>query len=161
MNIENRKILVLGGYGLVGMAVCRELLARGPREIQIHSLRLEESEKAREELAAEAGATVLSVSAGNIFGLVEGPARKATRRASAPSSRRLGRRRPSPPSASTSVLAESRPDVVIDCVNTATGIAYRDIFRAAEEVLQRSCEDGGHPGGRRSSTCSKPSTCRA
>jgi hypothetical protein len=69
LNIENRKILVLGGYGLVGTAVCRELLSRRPREIQIHSLRIEESQKAVEELRGEAGSTVLSVSSGNIFGL--------------------------------------------------------------------------------------------
>ncbi|HEV7784001.1 MAG TPA: short-chain dehydrogenase, partial [Thermoanaerobaculia bacterium] len=32
------------------------------------------------------------------------------------------------------VLDESRPEVVVDCINTSTGIAYRDIFRAAGEV---------------------------
>ena len=47
MNIEGSKVLVLGGYGLVGIAVCRELLDRNPREIQIHSLRQEEAEEAR------------------------------------------------------------------------------------------------------------------
>ena len=81
MNIENRKILVLGGYGLVGMAVCRELLVRKPREIQIHSLRLEESERACEELAPEANGTKLSASAGNIFGLVQGGTRRELIRA--------------------------------------------------------------------------------
>ena len=85
MNLEHRKILVLGGYGLVGMAVCRELLVRRPREIQIHSLRLEDE---------DLGGFVLY-----------------------------------------DVLTRSQPDVVIDCVNTATGIAYGDIFRSAEELL--------------------------
>lgn len=33
MDIEGRKILVLGGYGLVGMAVCRELIACRAGEI--------------------------------------------------------------------------------------------------------------------------------
>ena len=134
MNVANRKILVLGGYGLVGMAVCRELLERKPGEIQIHSLRLEESEAARAELAAEAGETVLSVSAGDIFGLVDtGASRREKIRTQiaqlddeALSSFRLYQ-----------VLAESRPDIVIDCVNTATGIAYRNIFGAAEEVLRQ------------------------
>ena len=50
MNIEGTKVLVLGGYGLVGMAVCRELFDCRPREIQIHSLRQEESEEALEQL---------------------------------------------------------------------------------------------------------------
>ncbi len=141
MNIANRKILVLGGYGLVGTAVCRELLRRGPREIQIHSLRREEAEKARQELAPEAGATVLSVSDGDLFGLVGEPTTRQRIRAQV--SRlddadlpgfRLYR-----------VLAESKPDIVVDCVNTSTGIAYLDIFRAAEGLLAK-LDEGGTSG---------------
>ncbi|MEA2694400.1 MAG: hypothetical protein QOJ16_3787 [Acidobacteriota bacterium] len=130
MNIANRKVLVLGGYGLVGTAVCRELLARRPREIQIHSLRMEESESAREELRPEAGETVLSVSAGDIFGLIGEPTTRERIRAqivklgdSDLGSFLLYR-----------LITESKSEIVVDCVNTATGIAYRDIFRAAEEV---------------------------
>jgi hypothetical protein len=133
LNLDNRKILVLGGYGLVGTAVCRELLLRKPREIQIHSLRMEESEAAREELAPEAGATVLSVSAGDIFGLSHGGTRRE---------RIAAQILPLDGEGLESfvlyrLLAESRPDVVIDCVNTATGIAYRDLFRSAEAVLSQ------------------------
>jgi NAD(P)-dependent dehydrogenase (short-subunit alcohol dehydrogenase family) len=141
LNIANRKILVLGGYGLVGMAVCRELLERRPREIQIHSLRLEESERAREELAAEARETVLSVSAGDIFGLVGEATPHEKIRAqitqlddAALASFRLYQ-----------LLTDSRPEVVIDCVNTATGIAYRNIFGAAEEVLRQAEAGGASP----------------
>lgn len=133
MNIENRKILVLGGYGLVGTAVCRELLQRKPREIQIHSLRMEESERAREELAPEAGSTVLSVSAGDLFGLTaRGTKRDKIRAELHPLS---------DDHLSTfflyELLTQSRPDVVIDCINTATGIAYGDIFKSAEKILRQ------------------------
>lgn len=62
MNIEGSKVLVLGGYGLVGMAVCREVLEHKPREIQIHSLRQEESEEALEQLLPFAQGVKLSVS---------------------------------------------------------------------------------------------------
>lgn len=137
MNVENRKILVLGGYGLVGMAVCRELLVRKPREIQIHSLRLAESQAAADELRPEAGNTVLSVSEGNIFGLVEERSLRDRIRAEI-------RRLEDEDLCSFvlyDVLAKSRPDIVIDCVNTATGIAYGNIFRSAEELLQQ-LEDG-------------------
>jgi len=138
LNLENRKILVLGGYGLVGMAVCRELLSREPREIQIHSLRIEESEKAAEELAPEASSTALTTSAGNIFGLLKGGTRRDRIRAEL--------RRLDAEDLGTFVLYDlltgSRPDVVIDCVNTSTGIAYGDIFRSAEEVLHQ-LEAGG------------------
>jgi hypothetical protein len=138
LNIENRKILVLGGYGLVGMAVCRELLQRGPREIQIHSLRMDESERAREELAPEAGSTAISVSAGDLFGLTQGGSKREKLRAELhPLSDEhlsvflLYR-----------LLAESKPEVVIDCINTATGIAYGDIFKSAEALLHQLDSDG-------------------
>jgi hypothetical protein len=138
LNIENRKILVLGGYGLVGMAVCRELLQRRPREIQIHSLRIEESERAREELSPEAGSTVLSVSAGDLFGLAQNGSKREKIRAELHtlSDEHLA------VFLLYRLLADSKPDVVIDCINTATGIAYGDIFKSAEKVLQQ-LEDGG------------------
>jgi hypothetical protein len=133
LNIENRKILVLGGYGLVGTAVCRELLARRPREIQIHSLRIEESQRAVDELKAEAGATKLSTSAGNIFGLLQEGSKRDLIRAEL--------RRLDDEALDTfvlyDVLSHARPDIVVDCVNTSTGIAYGDIFRSAEEVLKQ------------------------
>ncbi|HEX7181441.1 MAG TPA: short-chain dehydrogenase [Thermoanaerobaculia bacterium] len=140
MNIENRKILVLGGYGLVGMAVCRELLQRRPREIQIHSFRIEESERAREELAPEAGEARISTSAGDIFGLAEGGSKRDKIRAELHtlSDEHLSVFR------LYGLLTESKPDVVIDCVNTATGIAYGDIFRSAEALLRQL--DGGEVG---------------
>lgn len=133
MNLENRKILVLGGYGLVGMAVCRELLERRPAEIQIHSLRIEESERAREELAPEAGQTRISVSAGNIFGLdgIDDRIEKIRAELKTLSDENLS------VFSLYRLLTESKPDVVIDCVNTSTGIAYGNIFQAAERVLHQ------------------------
>jgi hypothetical protein len=142
LNLENRKILVLGGYGLVGTAVCRELLLRKPREIQIHSLRMEESEKAVEELRDEAGSTVLSTSAGNIFGLLRGGDKRDLIRAEL-------RRLDDEDLGSFvlyDVLSKSKPDVVIDCVNTSTGIAYGDIFRSAEKVLKQLEGEGIEDG---------------
>ncbi|HEY0512793.1 MAG TPA: short-chain dehydrogenase [Thermoanaerobaculia bacterium] len=142
MNIENRKILVLGGYGLVGTAVCRELLERKPREIQIHSLRMEESRKAVEELRADAGSTALSTSAGNVFGLLQGGTKRDLIRAEL-------RRLDDEDLGSFvlyDVLSKSLPDVVIDCVNTSTGIAYGDIFRSAEEVLKQLEGEGIEDG---------------
>ncbi len=132
MNINGRKVLVLGGYGLVGTAVARELLERGPREVQIHSLTREEAESAVAELAPGTGTATLSISWGDIFGLDrEATARERTRAQLGALGGddvrgfRLFR-----------VLAESRPDIVVDCVNTATGIAYRDVFSSAWQVVE-------------------------
>lgn len=141
MNIGGRKVLVLGGYGLVGMAVCRELLAKRPREVQIHSLRQEEAEAARCELAAEAGGTAISISCGDIFGPVGSTSKRAYIQA------QLG-----PLTDETlpgyllyQTLRAAAPDIVVDCVNTATGIAYRDQFKAAGRVAQQL--DAGLEGG--------------
>ena len=133
MIIEGRKILVLGGYGLVGIAVCHKLLARKAGEIQIHSLRAEESESARQELLPEASETRLTVSSGDIFALDRRGSRLSQIAAQiAPlEDEHLGDYR------LYRLLAESRPDIVIDCVNTATGIAYRDVYHAAQPVLDR------------------------
>jgi NAD(P)-dependent dehydrogenase (short-subunit alcohol dehydrogenase family) len=132
VDIHGKKVLVLGGPGLVGMAVCRELLSRGPREIQIHSLREQESLGARDELAVEAGATALSVSWGDIFGMIGDHPRLAEIRAQVEglSDGDL------PAFRLYDLLTGSKPEIVIDCVNTATGIAYRDLFRSAEAMLR-------------------------
>jgi hypothetical protein len=121
---------VLGGYGLVGLAVCRELLERKPRELQIHSLREEESEMARQQLSGEAGETKISISSGDIFGLVDGE----TRREQIWAQLKQLRDEDLPTFRLYELLADSKPEIVIDCVNTATGIAYRDVYSATSAV---------------------------
>jgi hypothetical protein len=122
---------------MVGLAMCRELLERRPREIQIHSLSQSESEEACQELAPLAGNTRLTPSAGDIFGLIRGGSRREKIRAQL-----------NPLTGEDlqgfllyDLLISSRPDIVIDAVNTATGIAYSDIFRSAEKVLSQ-LDDG-------------------
>ena len=138
MNIEGKKALVLGGYGLVGMAVCRELLDRKPREIQVHSLRQEESEEAQEQLLPFAGDTQITISSGDIFGPVDKETSDLDRLG-----QQLGQLRDEdlPSFLLYHLLAEGRPDIVIDCVNTATGIAYRDVYSSSEKVLAQVAAD--------------------
>jgi hypothetical protein len=130
LNIKGRDVLVLGGSGLVGLAVCRQVLERCPRRLQIHALRQPEAEEARRELLREAGGAEIAVSGGDVFGLDgEFPDLQRIWAQLGPleddhlPTYRLYR-----------LLAETRPDIVIDCVNTATAIAYRDVFAAAENV---------------------------
>ncbi|MEA2563041.1 MAG: hypothetical protein QOH06_4545 [Acidobacteriota bacterium] len=122
---------------MVGLAMCRELLERRPREIQIHSLTLAESEDACRELAPLAGTTILTPSAGDIFGLVHGGTRREKIRAQLNPLAEDGLQG----FVLYDLLVGSRPDIVIDAVNTATGIAYRDIFSAADKVLTQ-VDDG-------------------
>lgn len=131
MDIQGSKVLVLGGPGLVGMAVCRGLLSKKPREIQIHSLHEEESIHARDMLAEEAGKIQLSISWGDLFGMLDEqtPLERIRAQVEGLSDDDL------PLFRLYDLLTGSKPDIVIDCVNTATGIAYRDMFRTAEAVL--------------------------
>jgi len=41
------------------------------------------------------------------------------------------------------VLKEHRPDLVVDCVNTATALAYQDIYRSAAEVMDHLDKEHG------------------
>ena len=53
MDLRDKTVLILGGAGLVGIAVARKMLESRPQRIVIGSLRREESEAALEELRAE------------------------------------------------------------------------------------------------------------
>ncbi|HEX6201928.1 MAG TPA: short-chain dehydrogenase [Thermoanaerobaculia bacterium] len=147
MDIQGKKVLVLGGYGMVGTAVCRELLLRRPREIQIHSLREEEARRAADELAAEAGPTELTTAAGDLFGLtadaLAGRDDAAVRRLKVWAQVGPLEEAQFASFALYRLLAQGRPDIVVDCINTATGIAYRDVFTAAETVSRQL--DAGAP----------------
>ena len=141
MNIEGKKVLVLGGAGLVGLAVCRELLAKRPKQIQIHSLRDEESIEARELLEKETNGTEILISSGDIFGLTRDTTREEKIKAQLKqlADEDLDEYR------LYNLLTESRPEIVIDCVNTATGIAYRDVYAATDRVWHDLGEDNLTP----------------
>ena len=133
MRIDGRKVLVLGGYGLVGTAVCRELIAQHVGEIQIHSLLEDECEQARVELEPEAGDTKLSTSFGDIFGLeIEtdrlGRIGAQLRQLEDEDLEKFRLYR---------LIVDSQADIVIDCVNTATAIAYSDVYGIAEKVWRQ------------------------
>jgi len=53
MQIKNSKILVLGGWGLVGSAICRKLMEHEPAELTITSLHQWEAEDAVNQLRKE------------------------------------------------------------------------------------------------------------
>lgn len=112
MDVKGSKALVLGGWGLVGIAVCRELLA-------------------------EAGETVLSARGGDIFALAGQP----TRRQALHAQLKMLTEDDLDGFALFRLLQDVKPDVVIDCVNTATGIAYRNVFKASAEAY-RALETG-------------------
>ena len=152
MKLENQVILVLGGYGLVGMAVCRQLMNRNPRTLVISSLLEDEARKAVDRLRAEFLDTPVKLVPvwGNVF------VRESLKDKTRPEVLTNAEHRRwvfedvlaemSEATVRDSFLAQliegrSRlapgvvPNAIVDCINTATALAYQDIYTSAAEVL--------------------------
>ncbi len=139
--LEGSTVLILGGAGLVGIAVARLLLEHRPKRIVIGSLRKDEAEEAVEGLRAmpEAEGIQIDPTWGNIFVPHEMKDRDRGEILDDPESRTLlvndtfGEldkeviRR----SALGALLLDVRPDVVVDSVNTAGAIAYQNSFASS------------------------------
>ncbi|HEX5724078.1 MAG TPA: hypothetical protein VFX98_01360 [Longimicrobiaceae bacterium] len=150
MEIRGSRVLVLGGSGLVGMAIVRELLPLEPAVVVVSALTEREAAEAVEELAPLAGDRIRLVPAwGNLFAPAELKDHRRDALLDEPASRAalldglFGAL--SPQAWRTNTLGEMilthRPNVVVDCVNTATGFAYQNEFKSAAN-LRRSAADG-------------------
>jgi len=145
MELSGKKVLVLGGWGLVGSAICRELMKHNPAKIIVSSLRKSEAEDAVAQLRKEfptADPNMFVARWGNIFARVAWKDMDWVDVVSNPQWRWeiindiyneltdeiLNE------SYLYSLIQESQPDVVIDCINTATAIAYQDIYKAVNSV---------------------------
>jgi NAD(P)-dependent dehydrogenase (short-subunit alcohol dehydrogenase family) len=145
MDITGKNVLILGGSGLVGMAVARELLPHRPARLVVCGLTEREAEAAARELrddAARAVATDVVPAWGDLF-LPE--SMKHRRRADLlgdPEARghmlddmfgeltdEVIQR-----SALAVVLDRYRPGIVVDCINTATAFAYLNVFDSAIQL---------------------------
>src|SRR5919106_883645 len=71
MDIKDRDVLILGGYGLVGQAVARRLIPESPRRMILLSLRREEAEEAVAALWPERGQVELQPAWGDVFTLTD------------------------------------------------------------------------------------------
>ncbi len=149
MQLTGRTILVLGGSGLVGLAVARRVLRHAPRKLILVALYEDEVRRAEQALAAVAGNTDIETAWGNVFSPAE--AAQVGRREMLSDNRlrelvisdlfgdlteAMVRR-----SFLFQLLDRHRPDVVVDCINTATAFAYQDQFRSVRDLLL-SARDG-------------------
>jgi hypothetical protein len=136
---------LLGGSGLVGMAVARKLAAHEPASVVITGLTRAEAETATEALRAERvfGAhTQLSAEWGDIF--LPARLKDRTRRELLEDAGARGDiiddlyGELSEDVVNRSTLGElllrQKPDIVIDSVNTATAFAYQNIFDLAKSI---------------------------
>jgi NAD(P)-dependent dehydrogenase (short-subunit alcohol dehydrogenase family) len=145
MEIKGRKVLLLGGSGLCGMAVVREMAAYEPALVVITGLTQHEAEGAVAELKSEGlfgTGTRIEAEWGDMF--VPVSLKDKTRREILESAGARGEliddlfgeltgdvvKR----STLGTMLLKWQPDIVVDSVNTATAFAYQNIFDAATAI---------------------------
>ncbi len=143
MELRDSTALLLGGTGLVGMAVARRLLAFEPARIVIAGLTREEVTTALSELEPRAGSTSIEGVWGNMLVPEDLAGLSREGLLSDPDARRrvvddyLG------PFGSVPLeqnqlytwLVRFEPELVVDCVNTATAVAYQDGHASALHLL--------------------------
>lgn len=146
MLVKNSRIMVLGGWGLVGMAICHKLMAYSPSALIVTSLRQEEAESAVNQLKDEYGSqlsTEFIPKWGNIFTRNDWKEINWHTLVNDESKRleiihdifdefddtMLEQ------SALFNLISETKPDIIIDCINTATAIAYLNIYQSAAFVI--------------------------
>ena len=121
-----------------------------PRRIIVASLLQVEAEEACEKLEKEYGSSVAFVPAwGNLF-VPHDLANKS--RGELRSNSKIRRRllaslyddfdKSYRENKLSRMLKQHRPDVVVDCVNTATGLSYQDVFDGATKVREWITDDG-------------------
>jgi len=148
MDITGKTVLVLGGWGLVGSAIVRKIIEEKPSRIILTSLLQSEAEESVAALRNEyphLGSDYFVPWWGNIFVRHELKDKPREEILGDPSCRQmliedildeltedvLKR------SSLYQLLITYRPEIVIDCVNSATAIAYQDIFQSSRDVLQK------------------------
>ncbi len=145
MEIQNKTILVLGGWGLVGSAVIRKLVSENPKKIIISSLRLSEAQEAVEKHRKEfpdKGKDLFAAWGGDIFVRNEFKELNRQEILDDPSKRKILMSDIMEElsdeilheSSVYNLLTEYKPDIVIDAINTATAIAYQDVYTTYRSI---------------------------
>src|SRR5688500_14162935 len=148
MEIRDSTVLLLGGAGLVGMAVARRLAEHKPRRLIITALTKAEAESCLGELREECGVPV-EARWGNIFlpsDLAERGRDDLMRDAGARRRMIDDVLRPASASFDDNILFQwlttLRPDAVVDCVNSATALAYQDLFASSARLMEAARQGG-------------------
>jgi len=148
MDIQNKKVLVLGGWGLVGNAVTKKLISEKPKQIIVTSLRKEEASEAVSKLRKEYPHLPKNYFVpwwGNILVREEFKDNDRTEILADSAKRKIlmqdtleelgGEILKS--SSLYKLINKHKPQIIIDCINTATGIAYQDIYTTYKRVKHK------------------------
>lgn len=145
MQIKDSKILVLGGWGLVGSAICKKLMKHNPSELIVTSLKEVEAKDAVSKLEKEFAGSNCKFTPmwGNVFTRDEWKDINPSELFNNDDSRNgfihdvfselddeIANN-----SALYNFISKSQPDVIIDCINTATAIAYLNVYSQSNNVL--------------------------
>jgi len=144
MDIKGKFVLVLGAAGEVGFEVCRLILMESPKRLILASSRKETSEGASAKLKAQFPkmASEIHSTFGNIFVRADLKDLKREDILSNSNYQKLIiqdvlselNEEIITSSLLFQLLQRYKPDIIVDCINTATALAYQDLFRSAQEV---------------------------
>ncbi|MBI2344090.1 MAG: short-chain dehydrogenase [Deltaproteobacteria bacterium] len=144
MELHGKRVMVLGGAGLVGQAICRHLIDEEVAELMIASLVEEDAIDSIAQLHAQFPDTAcrLTPLGGDIFAPLDLKDLPRTERLADPVHRaRLTDLLLHPMRESILTQAtlyqwcmEYRPEIILDCVNSATALAYSDVYSAAQQL---------------------------
>ncbi|MEJ5304973.1 MAG: short-chain dehydrogenase [Ignavibacteria bacterium] len=145
MDIKGKSILILGGWGLVGYAVARRIIVENPSKIILASLNEWEAREAVENLSKEfpdyPNENIIPWW-GNIFLRQEWKDQNKLELLKNPEIRKILIDDIIEELDDEILKAQSlyqlittyKPSVIIDCINTATGIAYQNIYSVGRDV---------------------------
>jgi hypothetical protein len=148
MEILGKRVVLLGGTGLVGMAVAREMLEYGPERLILCGLTQREAEQAVAELRADLPGHdgVFVAEWGDVF--LEEAHRTSTRSALLDEAATRNQLLDDMygeltedvvlRSALGALLLRHRPEIVIDCINTATAFAYQNVYESVAQLRGRA-----------------------
>lgn len=145
MDIKGKSILILGGWGLVGYAVARRIIVENPSKIILASLNEWEAREAVENLSKEFPdypKENIIPWWGNIFLRQEWKDQNKLELLKNPEIRKVLIDDIIEELDDEILKAQSlyqlittyKPSVIIDCINTATGIAYQNIYSVGRDV---------------------------
>lgn len=148
MDIRNKKVLILGGWGLVGSAIARRIVEENPKQIILTSLKENEAKEICEELRKEfkKPKNYFLPWWGNIFVRTKFKNLPRNEYLDNDEKRNLLIRdiidelndNIYKASALYSMLKQFKPDIVIDCINTATAIAYQNVYKSYNEIIKQT-----------------------